>query len=104
MVETEWPEIGGKEVRYRDARWELTGAVDVQDDGALLAAAATRTDDNRHGRARLFFRVDDVPESLNPGNLGTHFDSLDRSGNRTALVVKAAGRTYRYPLHRLEYE
>ena len=37
MVETEWPEIGGKEVRYRDARWELTGSVDVQDDGALLA-------------------------------------------------------------------
>ncbi|MEF8775178.1 MAG: hypothetical protein V5A43_01585 [Haloarculaceae archaeon] len=104
MVDTEWPDLEGQEVQYRDADWELTGEVDVQRDGTVIAAAARRTDDNQHGTARLSFQVQDAPASLNPGNLGTHFNRIDRSGADPAILVKGEGRTYRYSLERLEYQ
>lgn len=58
----------------------------------------------RHPKATLYFGLDDAPDSLNPGSLGDHFDSLERTGRRQHLVVKTEGRTYRYELERLEYE
>lgn len=40
MVESHWAELGGKEVRYRDRTWTLTGDVDVRNRGELLAVEA----------------------------------------------------------------
>ena len=59
MVESVWPELGGKELRYLDHTWALTGTVDVRDDGRLLAVAAERTVDSRRPAATLFFALDD---------------------------------------------
>jgi hypothetical protein len=104
MVESHWAELGDREVRYRDRTWTLTGTVDVRNRGELLAVEARQEGDVRHPRATLYFGIDDAPDSLNPGSLGDHFDSLERTGRRQRLVVKTAGRTYRYELERLEYE
>ncbi|MDX1748650.1 MAG: hypothetical protein R3324_22180 [Halobacteriales archaeon] len=103
MVETRWPELGGKHVRYHDRTWELTGMVDVRGTGDLLDVEATRVDDVRHGNAVLRFGLENPPASLNPGNLGDHFDELEREDDRYHLVVKKEARTYRYALHGIEY-
>jgi hypothetical protein len=104
MVESHWPELGDAEVRYRDRTWTLTGDVDVRDGGELLAVTARQEGDVRRPTATLYFGLDGAPGSLNPGDLGEHFDSLERTERRQHLVVKTAGRTYRYELRRLEYE
>jgi hypothetical protein len=104
MVESNWAELGGKEVRYHDRTWALTGTVDVRERGELLAVEARQADDVRGRTATLYFGIEDAPDSLDPGSLGDHFDSLERTGSRRHLVVKTAGRTYRYDLQRLDYE
>lgn len=104
MVETRWPELGSKELRYRDHTWELTGDVDVRRDGALLAVRARQVDDVRGRPATLYFGLDDPPDSLNPGALGDHFDSLERTSDGQYLLVKKEGRSYRYELRRIEYD
>ena len=104
MVESTWPELGGKELRYRDHTWELTGEVDVRDRGELLAVAARQADGVGHDRATLYFDIADPPDSLNPGNLGAYFDRIERTPDGTFLVVKKERRTYRYVLQRIEPE
>jgi len=104
MVETQWPELGGKELRYRDHTWELTGEVAVHNSGDTLALRATQTDGIRGEGARLHFEVAQAGASLNPGNLGQHFDRLERDGDRHALVIRKGPRRYRYELQRMEYE
>lgn len=103
MVATTWPELGGKEIRREDDTWRLTGSVDVENSGAVLAVEAEQVDDVKHPTATLYFDV--VSEdSLNPGALGEHFDSIQWEGDDPHLVVKKPGRTYRYELSRLSYE
>ena len=104
MVETHWEDLRGKELRYLDHTWALTGDVDVRDSGDLLAVEATQVDDVRRERATLYFGIEDPPDSLNPGDLGDQFDRLEREGDHQYLVVKKEGRTYRYELRRLEHE
>lgn len=104
MTNTAWPELGGKEIRYRDERWELTGDVTVQDNGEILAVDVTAVDDVRHENATIYFTIVGSPKTLNPGNLGEHFDSIDREGRRLYLTVKTEGRRYRYQARRIELE
>lgn len=104
MVETHWDDLRGRQVRYGDRGWELTGDVEVQRDGEVLAVEATRADDVRRGRTRLVFVVEGSGDSLNPGNIGTHFDRLERVDDAWFLVVKTDARTYRYGLTRLADE
>jgi hypothetical protein len=104
MGKSLWEELRGKELRYRDHTWELTGDVDVRESGELLAVETRRVDDVRHGRATLYFGLENAPDSLNPEKLGQHFDRLERKGSHQYLVVKKEGRTYRYELRRLEHE
>lgn len=104
MVEPRWAELRGKELRYRDHTWELTGDVDVRRNGELLAVRARQVDDVRHRTATLYFGLDNPPAALNPGNLGEHFDRLERTDDEIMLVVKKERRTYRYELQRLQYE
>ena len=103
MVETHWDDLRGRRLQYRDHTWELSGDVDVREEGELLAMDAQRADGNRGEPALLHFRLVDAPDSLNPGNLGTHFDSIVREGSRHDLLIKKEARTYRYRLRRLEY-
>jgi hypothetical protein len=102
MSATAWPELGGRELRYLDHTWELTGDVDVRRDGELLAVDAVQVDDVRRPTATLYFEVDDGGPSLNPGALGEHFDHLEPDGGDHRLVVKKDGRRYEYALRRLE--
>lgn len=104
MVETHWEGLRGREVRYLDHLWELTGDVVVLESGGLLALEARQTDDVRRRAATLYFAVEAGRPSLNPGNLGEHFDSLERTGGGQYLVVRDDRRTYRYRLQRLEHE
>jgi hypothetical protein len=103
MVETHWEDVRGKRLRYHDHTWELTGDLDVLNEGNVLALVATRVDGVRGEDARLYFGVENPPDSLNPGDLGEHFDSLVREDDIQYLRVKQTGRTYRYELQRLEY-
>lgn len=102
-METHWTDVEGKRVRYLDRTWELTGDVSVRDRGERLAVDARRVDGVRRERATLFFELHAPPKSLNPGNLDVHFDRLERDDDGQYLVVKGAGRSYRYELQRLEY-
>lgn len=104
MVESHWEDLRGKELRYGDHTWKLTGDVDVQGSGELLAVEAQQRDDVRHPTAILYFSLATPTDSLNPGNLGEHFDELEWVGDDPYLVVKKETKTYRYELQRLEYE
>lgn len=104
MVEDRWPELGGRTLRYADGTWELTGTVDVLGTGEQLEVEAKQVDDVRHSRAVLRFGLRDPPDSLNPGNLGGHFDRLEREGDRQLLVVEKERRTYRYELLGMAYD
>jgi len=104
MVEAHWEDLRGKELRYRDRTWELTGDVDVRERGGLLGLDAREVDDVRHGTATLYFGIDDPPDALNTGDLGEQFDRLERTKRHQYLLIKTEGRTYRYELQRLEYE
>ncbi|SEO21662.1 hypothetical protein SAMN04487948_101141 [Halogranum amylolyticum] len=104
MVETQWAELGGKELRYLDQTWACTGEVDVQQSGELLAVRAKQTDDVKGRSATLFFAVQNSPDSLNPGALGDHFDRLGQEDGEHYLELRTEGRTYRYGLQRMSYE
>ena len=103
MVESHWDDLRGRELRYLDTSWELTGDVDVLDTGALIAVDAKQAEGSRRVTAVLHFGLDEPTDSLNPGALGEHFDRLERVGDDHYLVVKTEGRTYRYVLDRLEH-
>lgn len=103
MTETVWPELGGRQLQYGSDIWELSGTVDVRNTGEFLKVEAKQVDDVRGRRALLRFSLANPPASLNPGNLGEHFDSLEHDGARHRLVVKKDHRTYRYVLEGLEY-
>jgi len=106
MVEENWVDLEATELRYRDRTWKLTGDVDVRENGDLLVVEAREADDVRHRTALLHFGRGalESTRSLNPGELGEHFHALERDGEDHFVVVKKAGRRYRYELHRLEYE
>lgn len=104
MTETRWPEIGGKELRYADHTWELTGMVDVRETGEVLHVEARQLDGVRHGMAILRFGLTHPPASLNPGDLGGHFDRLERDDGRWTLIVRKEARVYRYELHGFEWQ
>lgn len=104
MNETVWPELGGKQLQYSNRSWELTGTVTVEDDGRALAADARVEDGNSKDSGTLYFTLQNPPKSLNPGNLGGHFDRIERTKRDQYLVVETEGRTYRYRLSRLEFD
>lgn len=104
MVEITLPVLAGKEVRYGDDTWELTGVVEVGGTGEYLEAEAEQVDDVRHRTARLHFGLENPPASLNPGNVGDYFEQLQREGDEYHLLVKTDERTYRYGLNSVGYE
>lgn len=99
MVETEWPELRGVEVEYGDHTLELTGMVDVRGTGESLEVNAKQIGDVRGNEVGLRFGIETPPASLNPGNLGEHFDEIKREGNQYYLLVKKEPTVYRYQLH-----
>jgi hypothetical protein len=103
MADEQWPELGGKEVRFQDHTWRLTGDVDVRSSGDVLAFHARQVDDVRGQNGWLFFDVVGG-DSLNPGDSGEHFDSLTQTADGYELIVKQPGSRYQYELARLEYD
>lgn len=103
MVEDSWHELGGTQIRYGDSTWELTGEVTVRGTGEGLGVEARQVHDVRHRKATLQFGLEDPPASLNPGDLGEHFDHLERENDEHYIVVRQSPRTYRYKLDGLEY-
>jgi hypothetical protein len=102
MHERHWDDLGGLELRYRDHTWELTGDVEILRDGALIGAEVRQVDGTRHGTAQLFFAVENPPRSVNPGDLGDHFQELVKEDGKSYLKITSPRRTYRYELQRLE--
>lgn len=102
MVATHWDDMRGKQLRYLDHTWELTGDLELLDTGNLLEVEARRVDDVRGKRARFHFDVENPPDSVNPSDDGLNFYRLEQDGTDQLLVVRNAGRTYRYCLHRLQ--
>ena len=104
MVVKQWAELGGKELRYLDQTWECTGEVDVRQSGELLGVEAKQVDDVKHSTATLYFAIQNSTDSLNPGALGDHFDTLGQADGEQYLELRTEGRTYRYVLQRMEYQ
>ena len=104
MVKTHWEDLRGRDLRYSEKTWELTGDLEVRENGELLAVEARRTDDVRHETAILYFGMENPTHSLNPGNLGEHFNSIERRGNDHYILVKKEQRTHQYKLKRMRYE
>ncbi|WP_267643253.1 hypothetical protein [Haloarchaeobius amylolyticus] len=103
MFQTRWEDVKGRQLRYNGHTWELTGDVGIEDSGATLVVEARAVDDVKGEQARLCFDIAGAPASLNPGQDGERFHLLERRPEGHVLVVKDAGRTYRYVLHRIEY-
>jgi hypothetical protein len=104
MVDARWEDLRGTELRYDDHTWELTGEVELRETGELLRVRARQVDGVRGRTATLQFGLDGAGESLNPGDLGEVFASLERERSRHYVVVRKDPRRYRYELHSLEYE
>lgn len=104
MAETHWDDLRGRELRYNDHTWELTGDLDIRQSGDLLALDAKQADESKHEKATLYFGIENPPDSLNPGNSNANFDHFERDGDRQVLVVDTPGRRYRYELDRIEYK
>lgn len=104
MVDAHWEDLRGRQLRYGDDVWELTGDLEIRESGRSLAVEARRTEDVRQPKATLFFDVTTPENSLNPGDLGEHFDRIERRRGEQQILVKREGRTYRYELHRVEPE
>lgn len=104
MVAKQWAELGGKELRYLDQTWECTGEVDVRQSGELLAVEAKQVDDVKRSTATLYFAIQNSTDSLNPGALGDHFDTLGQADGEQYLELRTEGKTYRYVLQRMEYQ
>ncbi|MCU4750675.1 hypothetical protein OB919_01555 [Halobacteria archaeon AArc-curdl1] len=104
MVETEWPELAGTELEYGDHTWELTGAVEVNVTGEAISVGAKQVDDVRQKTATLRFGASADAPSLNPGDLGGHFDRVELVRDSPRLVLRTEARTYRYELRNVEYE
>lgn len=104
MVESHWPEVAGTEIRYRGSLWALSGDVDVQGSGEILVADASERDDVRHRTGSFVFGIEGTDRSLNPTDIDEHFDHVEWEGTDQYLVVKTAGRTYRYLLERLQID
>lgn len=104
MVELHWEDLEDANVRYSGQDWVLTGDLEVLGSGDLLAFRARQMDDVSKETALLYFGIENPPASLNPGDLGDHFDSLEEAGDNYQVVVKMDESTYRYELRRIKYK
>lgn len=104
MADTHWAGMQGRELRYDDRTWALTGDLDIRQSGDLLVADAKQIDESKREKATLYFRIEDPPDSLNPGSSDANFDHLEQdSAGDYLLVVDAPGRRYQYGLDSIEY-
>lgn len=93
----------GKTIKIPNRIWEITGKVVGKESGGLVGVEAIQFHDVRHRRATLYFTLQIPNDSLNPENLGEHFDRIEQSRSNYFLIVKKGTKTYRYILQRLEY-
>jgi len=104
MVELAVPELEGVQVRYNDDTWELTGIVEVKQNGELIEARAKKPNRVRGSTGRLKFVLDTPPASLNPGNPGDFDCEITKGDGGHALTITRNGRPDRYSLEKLRYD
>ena len=104
MVEVNVPALAGERVRYTDDTWELTGTIDVTQNGELLQAKARQSDRVRGSAGWLKFSLETPPASLNPGNIGEFSAELVDGDGGPALRITRDGRADRYRLTKLRYD
>ena len=104
MVELSVPELEGARLRYNDDTWELTGTVDVKQNGALIQARARKPDRVRGSTGRLKFVLETPPASLNPGNPGEFSCEITTGDEGAVLVITRGGQADRYTLAKMTYD
>ena len=104
MVEVDVPELGGEQLRYNNDTWELTGTMDVMQNGELPQAEAKKPDRIRGSTGWLKFSLDTPPASLNPGNLSEFNCELTEGDDGYVLEITREQRADRYRLTKLRYD
>lgn len=104
MVELTVSALEGVQLRYNDDTWELTGTIDLQQNGELVEAQAKKPDRVRGSSGRLKFVLDTPPASLNPGNPGEFDCELTKVDSGHELTISRDGRTDRYSLKKMRYD
>ncbi len=104
MVELSAPELEGAQLRYNDDTWELTGTIEVKQNGALIQAQARKPDRVRGSTGRLKFVLESPPASLNPGNPGEFSCEITKNDDGHGLVVTRGGQADRYSLAKMTYD
>jgi hypothetical protein len=104
MVEAHAPELDGERIRYNDDTWELTGTIDVKQNGNRIHARAKKPERVRKNAGTLNFTLTEPPASLNPGNLGEFSCELEQAETVSTLVIVRNQRTDRYTLDSLSYD
>lgn len=103
MGERHLPELEGERVRHNDDTWELTGAIDIKQNGARIHAEATKSDRVRGNRGTLGFTLADPPASLNPGTSESLDGELQQTDDGYELVIGRRHTTSRYELNNVSY-
>lgn len=104
MAKTHVETLEGERLRYNDDTWELTGDLDVRQNGETIRATARKPDRVRGNAATLRFSLQDPPASLNPGNLGEFDAELKVIENRQYIVIIRNHATNHYRLKNLSYD
>ncbi|ADD07281.1 uncharacterized protein Nmag_3739 (plasmid) [Natrialba magadii ATCC 43099] len=101
MVEQHLPALEGERVQYSGDTWELTGEIDIKQNGELIHAKARTPDRVRGSTSLLGFTLESPPASLNPGNPGNLSGELEQNDTGYELVVRRPHATTRYRLNNL---
>ncbi|OIB56094.1 hypothetical protein [Natrialba sp. SSL1] len=101
MVEQHFPALEGERVQYSGDTWELTGEIDIKQNGDLIHATARTPDRVRGSTSLLGFSLESPPASLNPGNPGELTGELEQTDAGYELVVHRPHGTTRYKLNNL---
>ena len=104
MVEVDVPTLEGKQLRYNDNTWELTGKIAVRRNGELIQAEARKVDRVRGSAGWLKFVLDTPPASLNPGHITDFECELFTNDSQSKIQITRNDRTDTYLLTKMRYK
>jgi len=96
-------DIEGEQIRFNDDTWELTGDIDVLQNGDVLKVTARKPERVRGNTAMISFKLQNPPASINPGNLGDIDVEVERTADGIELVVTRRHTSNRYRAKNLTY-
>lgn len=104
MVEMHVTALDGAELRYGGNTWQLTGDVEVTQNGESIRIFARQSERVRGTTGVLKFTLTDGSTSLNPGNLEDLSVTLSVDGEDYHLVVDRDHDTSRFVLSSVRYD